>query len=83
MRQFNAEYLFSLADGTSVYYGDVLYHPDAKKVGWYCTAEFKPSSDYIVTVRSPCGAVPSVKIADLRKEPPIVRRCKTCNQLLP
>jgi len=77
------EHLFDLADGTHVRYGDILYHPDRRNVGWYCIAEFKPSDHETVTVRAPNGAVPHVKISELRKNPPVVRRCKTCNQILP
>lgn len=78
------EYLFNLADGTPVRKGDILFHPDRRRVGWYCVAEFKPSNDNTtVTVRAPNGAVPHVKVSELKRNPPVVRRCKTCNQILP
>lgn len=75
--------LFHLSDGTPVYKGDILYHPDRYNVGWYCIAQFEPNGDKTVTVRSPNGAVPTVFISSLSKEPPIEKRCKTCGQLLP
>lgn len=76
--------LFTLTDGTKVYRGDILYHPDARKVGWYCMANFPSSTNYSVTVTSPNGAVPTVLVADLRRNPPAPpERCKTCGQLLP
>lgn len=75
--------LFELSDGTEVFYGDVLWHPDLRRVGWCCRAEFEPEGD-TVTVRSPNGAVPSVFISELRKTPPSPsERCMTCGQLLP
>ena len=76
--------LFYLLDNTPVYEGDVLYHPDPIKVGWYCKAEFEPDNVEYVTVRSPNGAVPTVLISNLRKEPPAPpARCSKCGQLLP
>jgi len=77
------EKLFELSDGTEVFKGDILYHPDNYRVGWYCKAYFKPRDSEYVTVTSTNGAVPTVLIADLRKEPPEVKRCRLCNQLLP
>jgi hypothetical protein len=75
--------LFFLIDNTPVYEGDVLYHPDSINVGWYCVAEFAPDDEY-VTVRSPNGAVPTVRIDDLRKQPPAPpARCSKCGQFLP
>jgi len=74
--------LFKLLDGTKIYYGDVLWHPD-KQRGWFCRAEFESEGD-VVTVRSPNGAVPTVYISELRKKPPPEpKRCEMCNQLLP
>jgi hypothetical protein len=74
--------LFQLGDGTDVFYGDVLWHPDKRRVGWCCIANFYPheGSD-VVTVNSPNGAVPTVKIAELRRTPPNLayRECPTCN----
>jgi len=61
--------LFSLSDGTPVFYGDALWHPDRRRVGWVCTAEFTPGGDS-VTVRSTNGAVPTVLVSELRKAPP-------------
>lgn len=76
--------LFFLSDKTPVYSGDVLYHPDSIRVGWYCIAEFSPDNDERVTVRSPNGAVPTVLISDLKKEPPAPPfRCSKCGQILP
>jgi hypothetical protein len=75
--------LFYLLDGTPVFKGEILYHPDPVKVGWYCKAEFEVRESGYVTVRSPNGAVPTVRIADLRKEPPQAKRCSKCCQLLP
>lgn len=79
------EVIFHLQDGTPVHKGDILYHPDRVLVGWYCMAQFKPEEDSeFVVVRSPNGAVPMVKIADLKSEPPLPqKRCRTCGQLLP
>jgi hypothetical protein len=75
--------LFHLHDGTPVFKGDILYHPDKRRVGWYCVAEFEPNGEY-VTVRSPEGAVPTILISELRKEPPPEPiRCTQCGQLLP
>lgn len=75
--------LFLLDDGEPVYYKDVLWHPDKLRVGWYCIAEFEPIGEY-VTVRSDNGAVPTVLISELRKEPPEEhKRCSKCGQLLP
>lgn len=84
MARDNSEALFKLDDGTPCFYGDILYHPDRRRVGWYCVAEFpaKPDSD-MVTVRSDCGAVPVVFISELRRGPPIEVRCERCGQLLP
>ena len=77
------EPLFKLDDGTQVFYGDVLWHPDERRVGWCCKAEFIPENDH-VTVRSTNGAVPHVFISELRKEPPgLPKKCKTCGQILP
>ncbi len=76
--------IFRLINGTNVYYGDVLWHPDNRRVGWCCLAKFLPESELYVTVRSPNGAVPTVRISELRKEPPVIpKRCKCCGQLLP
>jgi len=72
-------YLFNLSDGTRIFRGDILSHPDHRNVGWYCTAEFKPKGDF-VTVRSPNGAVPTVKISTLKREPPHLKWCKLCGQ---
>lgn len=58
--------LFKLSDGTKVYEGDKLQHPDTARVGQYCVAEFEPIGEE-VTVRSPSGAVPTVLISELRK----------------
>lgn len=75
--------LFQLEDGTEVFYGDVLWHPDKGRVGWCCKAEFRARNER-VTVRSPNGAVPNVAVADLRKEPPRPPpRCSECGQFLP
>jgi len=63
--------LFKLSDGTDVFAGDVLWHPDLERVGWCCIAEFEPEGE-TVTVRSPNGAVPTVNISELRKKPPIL-----------
>ena len=74
------ELLFYLDDGRAVYRGDILYHPDM----WYCTAEFVTTNVRTVTVRAPNGAVPTVNISDLCRNPPPERpRCSKCNQLLP
>ena len=81
-----SETLFTLRDGTMVFKGDILFHPDRERVGWYCIAEFKPDVDnsQFVTVRSPNGAVPIVLIRDLKREPPPPNtRCRLCGQLLP
>jgi hypothetical protein len=81
-----AKFLFTLDSGTPVFYGDVLWHPDRKRVGWYCYAEFEPKElgSPFVTVRSDNGAVPEVYISELRKEPPPEpKRCSKCGQLLP
>ena len=79
----NQNELFRLSDGTPVFKGEILWHPDSNKVGWYCIAEFPPEGA-MVTVRSPNGAVPTVYISELRKKPPPPpRRCPTCDQLLP
>lgn len=76
--------LFELDSGTPVYYGDVLYHPDRRRVGWYCKAEFMPNDDGdTVTVRAEASAVPTVLISELLEEPPIDRRCHACGQILP
>lgn len=79
------EPLFHLCTGEPVYRGDVLWHPDHVNVGWWCKAEFRPDEGdtVYVVVRSPNGAVPTVRIADLRKEPPHVRKCSLCGQTLP
>lgn len=78
------EELFRLSDGTPVYYGDILWHPNRTGVGWYCVAEFKPKGDDLVTVRSPNGAVPTVRLSELMAEPPKPRpRCRICGQFLP
>lgn len=61
--------LFRLSDGTDVYKGDILWHPDLNRVGWCCVAEFEPQGDSVV-VRSPSGAVPTVLISELKKSPP-------------
>ena len=82
MRQYPPEYLFTLADSTKVYRGDVLYHPDRRKVGWHCVADFKPEAD-LVTVRTDNGAVPTVRICELMKEPPELKWCRTCGQRIP
>jgi hypothetical protein len=75
--------LFYLSDGTPVYKGDVLWHPNRSRVGWACVAEFPPTGP-MVTVRSiPAGAVPIVLISELRKEPPEQTyrpRCPTCGK---
>ena len=77
------EPLFKLDDGTQVFYGDVLWHPDEERVGWCCKAEFTPENDH-VTVRSTNGAVPHVFISEFRKEPPALpKKCKRCGQILP
>jgi len=62
--------LFKLLDGTDVYKGDVLWHPNLNRVGWCCFAEFEPEYDTVV-VRSPNGAVPTVYISELRRTPSI------------
>ena len=75
--------LFHLVTGEPVFYGDILWHPDRYKVGWCCKAEFEPKNGY-VTVRALNGAVPKVKVSELRKEPPEEpKRCDKCGQLLP
>lgn len=33
--------LFRLKDGTPVFDGDILYHPDRRNVGWYCIAHWE------------------------------------------
>ena len=81
-----SETLFNLRDGTPVIKGDILFHPDRERVGWYCIAEFKPDIDdsQFVTVRSPNGAVQESLIRDLRSEPPPSQtRCHMCGQILP
>ena len=78
-RDYPPVYLFTLLDGTKVYKGDVLYHPDRRKVGWCCFAKFKPNGD-MVTVRSDNGAVPTVRISELLKEPRELKWCRTCGQ---
>jgi hypothetical protein len=74
--------LFNLVDGTPVYFGDVLWHPDRRCVGWYCVANFALDGDGedSVTVNSPNGAVPTVLIEDLRRVPPVYEQvtCPTC-----
>lgn len=73
--------LFRLSDGTEVFEGDILYHPDIRRVGWACKAEFEPTGE-MVTVRSPNGAVPTVAISELRREPPLVpKRCSQCGRI--
>ena len=75
--------LFQLIDGTDVFYGDILWHPDSRNVGWYCTAEYSVNNFGYATVRSPNGAVPSVDITELRRmPPPPPPRCSECGQLL-
>lgn len=75
--------LFKPTDGTEVRYGDILYHPDRRRVGWYCKAEFEPGPHCDeVRVCSGSGAVSMVFISELCKEPPI-ERCRSCGQLLP
>ncbi len=79
----NKEFLFNLNDGTPVNYGDILWHPDRRQVGWFCKAEFHPSCGW-VTVRTDNGAVPQVLVSELRKEPPSEpKRCNECGQILP
>ena len=36
--------LFHLVDKSPVFRGDILYHPDRDRVGWYCVAEFEPEA---------------------------------------
>ena len=74
--------LFYLNDGSEVYDGDVLWHPDRNKAGWCCFA-FKPPVNDLVMVISDNGAVPTVKLSDLKRKPPVPKRCKKCGQLLP
>jgi len=74
--------LFYLADGSPVYFRDVLWHPDRRRVGWCCIANFTvDANDETVTVNSPNGAVPNVFIKDLRRESPeeISITCPTCH----
>lgn len=70
------EPIFYLLDGTPVKYGDVLWHPDRCRAGWCCIAEFEPDTidAKMVTVRAegPNGAVPTVLISELCKEPPVL-----------
>ena len=74
--------LFHLADGTPVFFDDVLWHPDRRRVGWCCIARFTvdPNGE-TVTVNSPNGAVPKVRISELRREPPkpATIPCPVCN----
>lgn len=80
------EPIFFLSDGSPVKLGDVLWHPDERKVGWCCIANFPPRFPGApsVTVNSPNGAVPHVLISELRRRPPPPpKRCRTCGQLLP
>ena len=76
------EILFHLSDGSPVLKGDVLWHPDRRNVGWCCFAQGKPNGGFAV-VRSDNGAVPTVCISKLRREPPEPKRCSKCHQLLP
>ena len=63
--------LFHLEDGSPVFFGDVLWHPDRRRVGWCCIARFTPDNNgQTVTVNSPNGAVPNVEIKDLKRKPP-------------
>lgn len=76
------EELFRLSDGSSVFEGDILFHPDHDKVGWYCVANFK-AQDKAVTVTSPNGAVRTVLVSELRREPQKRKLyCDTCGQRL-
>ncbi len=78
------EQLFTLDDGTPVFYGDILYHPDRRRVGWYCIAQFRQKEGLdTVTVCCDNGAVPTVLISELKTESPIEKRCSQCGQLLP
>ncbi len=74
--------LFYLHDGTPVFKGDALWHPDRNTVGWCCFAQSKPNGEYVV-VKSSNGAVPTVRVVELRKQPPEPIRCSKCGQLLP
>ena len=76
--------LFHLVDKSPVFRGDILYHPDRDRVGWYCVAEFEPEAGgEDVRVRTPNGAVPIVSIDQLQREPPVLARCSKCGQVLP
>jgi len=82
-QKYRQDILFKLKDGTPVYYGDILWHPDRRRVGWACRAEFSPQGK-MVTVRALNGAVPHVAVSELRSEPPPERRrCRACGQTLP
>ena len=83
---FGRALLFHLADGSEVLKGDILYHPNQERYPWYLKAEFKSNlCGTTVTMRAYNGAVPTVNVADLLREPPEVKwlRCRTCGQFLP
>ena len=60
--------LFYIGD-EPVFRGDIIWHPDRRKVGWYCIAEF-PENHGSVVVRAEGGGVPTVLVSELRLEPP-------------
>ena len=60
------ECLFTLSSGQQVFDGDKLYHPDPRMtLGQPLKAEFKEEGGW-VTVRHPNGAVPRLRVCELK-----------------
>ena len=74
--------LFFLSDDTPVYKNDILWHPDTERYGWYLEAAFVSHNTH-VTMVCDNGAVPTVKISELKRRPPKIKWCSKCGQQLP
>jgi len=67
-------------DGIPVFKGQRLYHHNINLTGGIVLAEF-PAEGEMVTVRSdPSGAVPTVRVSELKWTPAAEELCPTCRR---